>query len=97
MPIFMMFGKYSSEALSGISPQRTAQVVDVIGNHSGNVISKHALLGEHDLVLTTDFPDAGRAMAASMDLHRLTRISFTTSPVVEVEKFHKLVGEAKDI
>jgi len=27
----------------------------------------------------------------------LTGISFTTSPVVEVEKFDRLVGKAKDI
>jgi hypothetical protein len=28
MPIFMMFGKYSTEALKGISSERTKQAVD---------------------------------------------------------------------
>ena len=31
MPIFLMFGKYSSEALKGISPERTNRAVELIG------------------------------------------------------------------
>ena len=38
MAIFMMFGNYTSEALKGISAQRTEQVVDVINKHGGKVI-----------------------------------------------------------
>lgn len=97
MPIFMMFGKYSSEALKGISSDRTDKAVDLINKNGGKVISMYAVMGEHDLVLTLDFPDAEKAFAASVALNKLTGISFTTSPVVEVEKFDKLVAEAKDI
>ena len=97
MPIFMMFGKYSAEALKGISAERTVRSVDVIKKHGGKVISMYAVLGEHDLVMTLDFPDIENALAASVELNKLTGISFTTSPVVEVEKFDKLVGEARDI
>jgi uncharacterized protein with GYD domain len=97
MPIFMMFGKYSSEALKGISPERTDKAVEVIKKNGGKVISMYAVLGEHDLVLTLDFPDSEKALAASVALNKLTGISFTTSPVVEVEKFDKLITEAKNI
>ena len=97
MPIFMMFGKYSSEALKGISPERTDKAVKVIKKNGGKVISMYAVLGEHDLVLTLDFPDSEKALAASVALNKLTGISFTTSPVVEVEKFDKLIAEAKNI
>ena len=97
MPIFLMFGKYSSESLKGISSERTEQAVRVIKKHGGKVISMYAVLGEHDLVFTLDFPDAEKAMATSVELNRLTGISFNTSPVVEVDKFDKLMGEAKDI
>ncbi|MGB6012404.1 MAG: GYD domain-containing protein [Desulfobacterales bacterium] len=97
MPIFMMFGKYSSEALKGISPERTDKAVEVIKKNGGKVISMYAVLGEHDLVLTLDFPDSEKALAASVALNKLTGISFTTSPVVEVEKFDKLIAEAKNI
>jgi uncharacterized protein with GYD domain len=97
MPIFLMFGKYSSEALKGISPERTRTAVAVIKKHGGEVKSMYAVLGEHDLVFTLEFPDAEHAIAASVELHKLTGISFTTSPVVEVEKFDRLMGEAKEI
>ena len=93
----MMFGKYSSEALKGISPERTDKAVEVIKKNGGKVISMYAVLGEHDLVLTLDFPDSEKALAASVALNKLTGISFTTSPVVEVEKFDKLIAEAKNI
>jgi len=97
MPIYMMFGKYSSEALKGISPERTDKAVEVIKKNGGKVISMYAVLGEHDLVFTLDFPDSEKALAASVTLNKLTGISFTTSPVVEVEKFDKLIAEAKNI
>jgi uncharacterized protein with GYD domain len=97
MPIFMLFGKYSSESLKGVSSKRTDQAVNLIEKHDGKVISMYAVLGEHDLVFTLSFPDAEKAIAASVALNKLTGISFTTSPVVEVEKFDKLVAEAKDI
>ena len=97
MPIFMMFGKYSSESLKGISEERTKKAVKLIQEHDGKVISMYAVLGEHDLVFTLDFPDTEKAVATSVALNELTGISFSTSPVVEVEKFDKLVAKAKEI
>ena len=97
MPIFLMFGKYSSEALKGISPERTNRAVELIRKNGGRVVSMYAVLGEHDLVFTLDFPDAEKALATSIALSKMTGISFTTSPVVEVEKFDKLMTEAKKI
>ena len=97
MPIFMMFGKYSSEALKGISPERTDKAVELIKKNGGKVVSMYAVLGEHDLVFTLDFPDAEKALATSVALNKLTGISFTTSPVVEVEKFDRLMTEARSI
>jgi len=95
MPIFMMFGKYTSEALKGISSERTDKAIEIIKKNGGKVISMYAVLGEHDLVLTLDLPDTEKALATSVALNKLTGISFTTSPVVEVEKFDKLVAGQK--
>ena len=97
MPIFMMFGKYSSDAFKGISPQRSDKAAALIKKHGGDIKSMYAVLGEHDLVFTIDFPDVDQAIAASVALQKLTGIHFTTSPVIEVEKFDKLIGEAKEI
>ncbi len=57
----------------------------------------YAVMGEHDIVLTLDFPDYENALIASVALNKLTGISFTTSPVVEVEKFDKLIAKAEVI
>jgi uncharacterized protein with GYD domain len=97
MSIFLMFGKYSSEATKDISPDRTEKTREVIGKNGGKIISMYAVMGEHDLVFTIDFPDADKAIATSVALHKLTGIHFTTSPVVDVEQFDKLVGEVKEI
>ena len=97
MSIFLMFGKYSSEATKNISPDRTEKTREVIQKNGGKIVSMYAVMGEHDLVFTIDFPDADKAIATSVALHKLTGIHFTTSPVVDVEQFDKLVGEVKDI
>ncbi len=95
MPIFMMFGKYSQESLKGVSAERTKKAIKIIEKNGGKVISMYAVMGEHDLVLTLDFPDAEKAMATSVALNLLTGISFATSPVVDVEQFDHLMSEIK--
>jgi len=97
MPIFMMFGKYTKEALRNASPERTTEAVEIIKRNGGKVVSMYAVAGEHDLVFTLDLPDMEKAMATSVALHQLTGISFSTSPVVEVEQFDRLLAEVKDL
>ena len=97
MPIFMMFGKYSTEAVKEISSKRTDKAVELIKKNGGKIISMYAMMGEHDLVVTLEFPTLENAIVMSVALNKLTGISFATSPVVELEKFDKLISEAKDI
>ncbi len=97
MAIFLMFGRYSSEAIKDISPERTEKAREVIQQNDGKIISMYAVMGEHDLVFTIDFPDADKAMATSVALYKLTGIHFTTSPVVDVEHFDKVMGEVKKL
>jgi uncharacterized protein with GYD domain len=97
MPIYLMFGKYSSEAVRGISPDRTEKAREIIRKNGGRIVSMYAVMGEHDLVFTIEFPDSDKAMAASVALYKATGIHFTTSPVVDVEQFDRLMGEVKDL
>ncbi len=97
MPIFMMFGKYSADSIRNASPERTREAIKIIEKNGGKVISMYAVLGEHDLVFTLDFPDSEKALSTSAMLSRLTGISFVTSPVVNVEQFDKLISEIKDM
>ena len=97
MAVFIMFGKYSKESLKDVSAQRTKKAIKVIEKNGGKVISMYAVMGEHDLVFTLDFPNAEAAMSASIGLNILTGISFSTSPVVDVETFDRLVSKAEKI
>jgi uncharacterized protein with GYD domain len=94
MATYIMFGKYSSVALKGISAKRTTKAKDLIKKFGGKVESLYALLGEIDLVFTVDFPDAEQAMKASIALAKLTGISFSTSPAVTIDEFDKMLAKA---
>ena len=93
MATFFMFGRYTSEALKGISAKRTKDAEILIKKFGGKVESVYALLGEKDLVFITNFPGMGQAMKASVALSKMTAISFTTLPAVTVEEFDKLMVE----
>ena len=93
MGTFFMFGKYSSEAMKGMSAQRTDEANTLIKRFGGEVISTYALLGEQDLVLIVNLPGIEEAMKASMALSKLTGVSFTTSPAVSVEEFDKMIEQ----
>ena len=97
MSIFIMFGKYTQDSLKNVSAQRTKKAVKIIEKNDGKVISMYAVMGEHDLVFTLDFPDAEKALAASVALNMMTGISFATSPVVDVEKFDRLISKIEKI
>ena len=92
MAKFLMFGRYSLEAIKGIDKERTKKVVGAIEKAGGKVNSMYALLGKYDLVFVVDFPDIRDAIKASVALTRLTDIAFTTSPAVTVEEFDKIVS-----
>jgi len=95
MDLFIMFGKYSAEAVKGISPQRTTKAVSLVKKLGGSVKAMYALLGEKDVLVILTLPGVQEAMKASLALSKLTGISFTTSPAITVEDFDKLVSELK--
>jgi uncharacterized protein with GYD domain len=92
MSTYLMFGKYSAEALKGISAKRTDEAAALIKKHGGELKAGYALLGELDLVLVTDLPDTERAMKVSAALAKASGISFRTSPAVSIAEFDKLMA-----
>ncbi len=93
MSTFIMFGKYSAEALKKMSPERTEKVVDLLRQFGGEVKSMYALLGQNDLLLIVDFPGIENAMKASVAVNKSTGISFNTSPAVSVDEFDRMMNE----
>ena len=92
MATYLMFGKYTLEALKGISAKRTEAAQALIKQHGGTLKAAYALLGETDLVLILDLPDNGQAMKLSAAMAEKFSIAFTTAPAVSVEDFDKLMG-----
>jgi uncharacterized protein with GYD domain len=91
MAKFLMLGKYSVEAIKGISPERTKKAVKTIKKLGGKVESLYTLLGTYDLASIVDFPKNSDAIKASIALTRITGIGFTTFPAITVEEFDKIV------
>ncbi len=90
MATFCMFGKYSSDSIKKISPKRTVQVRGLIKKMKGDLVSMYALLGKYDLLFIVNFPGMEDVMKASIEINKLTGISFTTQPAVPVETFDSL-------
>lgn len=92
MATFLMFGKYSAQAIKEVSPQRTQAAGDLIRKLGGKIIAVYALLGETDLLAVVDLPGIEAAIKASVDLSKMTGISFTTCPAIPVEEFDKIIA-----
>ena len=91
MATFLMFGKYSGEAIKGISRQRTKKSTALIKKLGGKVVDMYAMLGYEDLLLIVKFPGIDQAIKASVALSKLTGIGFTTLPAVTIDEFDKLM------
>lgn len=92
MQTFLLSGKYTQDALKGISAERTRQAVEIIQQLGGTVSSMYVVLGERDLMLIVELPNISEAIKSSVELNKATGISFTTSPLLPVEEFDKLMS-----
>ena len=93
MATFLMFGKYSAEAVKKISADRTTKTAKLAKKFKGDIKSMFAVLGETDLLFVAEFPGVDKAMQFSVALAKLTGIAFTTYPAVTVADFDKLMAE----
>jgi uncharacterized protein with GYD domain len=93
MATFMMFGKYSAEAVKKISAERTEKTVKLVKKFKGEIKEMYALLGEYDLLLIAELPGPDQAMQFSVALAKLTGIAFASYPAVTVAAFDKLMAE----
>ncbi len=90
MATFFMFGKYSPEAIKGISSQRTTKIRDLISKFGGDVRGMYALVGECDLAFIVEYPGISEAVKTSVAITKMTGITFSTAPAVTVEEFDTL-------
>ena len=92
MSTYLVFGKYSMDAVKAVSAERTEESMALIKQNGGEFKGGYALLGDIDLVLIVDMPDTEHAMKTSAALSNLLGISFSTAPAVSVADFDKMMG-----
>jgi uncharacterized protein with GYD domain len=93
MATFFLLGRYSAEGRRGITAARTQKAKESIHKLGGEIRSIYALLGEHDIAIIVELPDLDRALLASIDLARLTGITFSTFPAYTAEHFDELMNQ----
>jgi uncharacterized protein with GYD domain len=91
MNTYLMFGKYSSEAIKGINSKRTQEANDLIKKNGGELVAQYILLGENDLLFIVNFPSVDEVIKTSVALNKLTGISFNSVPAITVEQFDKII------
>ncbi len=92
MNIYLMFGKYSAEAIKGVSAERTKKANDIILKLGGKILAQYALLGDKDLIFIVNLPGVEEVVKASAGLHKLTGISFSSVPAISIEKFDQIMA-----
>ncbi len=70
MSTYLMFGKYSMEAVKAVSAERTEESMALVKENGGTFKGGYALLGDIDLVLIVDLPDTEHAMKTSAALEQ---------------------------
>jgi uncharacterized protein with GYD domain len=90
---YLLFGKYSSNALKNASATRTRKAEHLIGRFRGKVKAMYALIGQYDLLIVVDLPGVEEVIKVSTGLMELTGITFTTVPAISVNEFDKLISE----
>ena len=92
MTTYVMFGKYSAGSVEGMSAKRTDKAIECVKELGGEVKTMYSLLGQHDLLLITEFPSLENVIKASVLLNKLTGIVFTTAPAISVKEFDRLMS-----
>jgi uncharacterized protein with GYD domain len=90
MATYCMLGKYTAEAVKGISPERTGKADALIKKFGGKITTGYILLGAYDLVLVVDLPGNDQALQFSLAMNKLTGIAFETCPGITLAEFDRL-------
>jgi uncharacterized protein with GYD domain len=93
MATYFLFGKYSSDAIKGMSTSRTEKATKLIQKYGGEVKSVYALLGDTDVVIIAAFPGTEQVVKASLAISKLTGIAFKTSEAIPVETFDRMISD----
>ena len=94
MQTYFMLGRYTTDSIAKVSPERTKLAISTIEEFNGQIIGLYALLGEFDIVFIVNLPGNREAMEASVRLGQRTGILFRTLPAISAERFDASIEKA---
>jgi uncharacterized protein with GYD domain len=94
MHTYFMLGRYTSDSIRNVSPERTRLAISTIEEFNGQIMGLYALLGEFDIVFIVNLPGNREAMDASVRLFQRTGIMFRTLPAINAERFDASLEKA---
>jgi len=93
MATYFLFGRYSADAVKGMSSARTEKAIKLIQKYGGELKSMHIITGEYDIVIMATFPGLSNVVKAIVSITKLTGIGFVTSEAIPVEEFDRIVAD----
>ena len=93
MATYFLFGRYSADAVKGMSSARTEKATQLIQKYGGELKSMHIITGEYDIVIMATFPGLSNVVKAIVSITKLTGIGFVTCEAIPVEEFDRIVAD----
>ena len=92
MAIYVTLFNYSGP-IKGGGPERFKQVQEAVAAEGGKILHVYGLLGAHDVMSVTEYPDSRAAMKAAAKVGGIINASTHTMPAIERDDFLQLLSE----
>lgn len=92
MAIYLSLYNYTGP-IKGGGPDRFKQVQEAVAAEGGKILHVYGLLGAHDVVSISEFPDNRAAMKAAAKVGGIINASSQTMPAIERDDFLQLLSE----
>ena len=100
MPKYMIAASYTAEGLKGLQKDkasgREAVVNKVVQSVGGKVEAMYYALGEHDVIVIADLPDAASAAAIALGVSASGLVHTKTTALLSVEETDKALAKKID-
>jgi len=97
MPKYLIEGSYTAEGLQGLKKDkasgRRAAVVKAVESLEGKVEAFYFSMGERDVVLIVDMPDAVGVAAMSLAVSATGLVRVRTTPLLGVEEIDRALDK----
>jgi len=95
MPTYVTLAEYTQQGIENIdeSPHRIEEFREIVESNGGEITDYHVTMGEYDVVMVTEFPDAETAARVLLTVGREGNVSTETLTAFSEEEFGDLVAE----